>query len=90
MQISLGVSSRLSPFLILEVRKPAMPSWKNWLPSVLGACLFCVASANAQAPSAGIAWYGVWEDALQEARRTNRPILLISAAPHCHNVSGIW
>lgn len=37
-----------------------------------------------------IAWFGTWEGGLQEARRTQRPILLVSAAPHCHGVSGIW
>lgn len=43
-------------------------------------------------PSAqgGIVWYGNLRAGLAEAKRTNRPILLISAAPHCHNVSGIW
>ena len=43
-------------------------------------------------PSAqgGIVWYGTLRAGVAEARRTNRPILLISAAPHCHNVSGIW
>jgi hypothetical protein len=43
-----------------------------------------------KAPKGGIAWYGTWEAGLREAKRTNRPILLIAAAPHCHNVSGIW
>lgn len=38
----------------------------------------------------GIVWYGTLRAGVAEARRTNRPILLISAAPHCHNVSGIW
>lgn len=38
----------------------------------------------------GIAWYADWDTGLAEARRTNRPILLIAAAPHCHHVSGIW
>lgn len=37
-----------------------------------------------------IAWFGTWEGGLAEAQRTGRPILLVSAAPHCHNVSGIW
>lgn len=37
-----------------------------------------------------IAWFGTWEGGLAEARRTQRPILLVSAAPHCHNVPGIW
>ncbi len=43
-------------------------------------------------PSAqgGIVWYGTLRTGLAEARRTNRPILLLSAAPHCHNISGIW
>ena len=37
-----------------------------------------------------IAWFGTLEAGLAEARRTNRPILLVSAAPHCHSVPGIW
>ena len=37
-----------------------------------------------------IAWYGTWERAKADAARLNRPILLLSAAPHCHDVSGIW
>jgi len=37
-----------------------------------------------------IAWFGTWEGGLAEAQRTKRPILLVSAAPHCHNVPGIW
>ena len=43
-------------------------------------------------PSAqgGIVWYGTLKAGLAEGKRTNRPILLMSAAPHCHNVSGIW
>ncbi len=43
-------------------------------------------------PIAGerIAWYGTWEAGLSEAKRTQRPILLVSAAPHCHEVPGVW
>ena len=37
-----------------------------------------------------IAWFGTWEGGLAEARRTGRPILLISGAPQCHNVPGVW
>ncbi|MBX3165981.1 MAG: hypothetical protein KF760_01165 [Candidatus Eremiobacteraeota bacterium] len=37
-----------------------------------------------------IQWYATWEMGLRQARATGRPILLIAAAPHCHNVSGIW
>jgi hypothetical protein len=38
----------------------------------------------------GIQWFTTWESGLREARRTNRPILFVSAAPHCAGVSGIW
>jgi len=37
-----------------------------------------------------IAWFGTWEAGLAEAQRTKRPILLVSAAPQCHEVPGIW
>jgi len=37
-----------------------------------------------------IAWYGVLEDGLAEAKESGRPILLLSAAPQCHGVPGIW
>ena len=37
-----------------------------------------------------IAWYGTWEAAKAESARTKKPILLVAAAPHCHNISGIW
>lgn len=50
-------------------------------------------AAQTTTPSAApqtIAWFGTWDRGLAEAKRTGRPILLISAAPHCHTVSGIW
>jgi hypothetical protein len=37
-----------------------------------------------------IAWFATLALGLGEAKRTNRPILLVSAAPHCHEVPGIW
>ena len=42
------------------------------------------------AQSGGIAWFGTWERGHAEAQRSGRPILLVSAAPHCHEVSGLW
>ncbi len=39
---------------------------------------------------AGIAWFGSWQAGLAEAKRTDRPILLMSAAPQCHGVPGMW
>ena len=38
----------------------------------------------------GIQWFATWESGLAEARRSGRPILLVSAAPHCAGVPGIW
>lgn len=39
---------------------------------------------------AGIQWFAQWDAAKAEAVRTGKPILLVSAAPHCSGVSGIW
>lgn len=38
----------------------------------------------------GIAWFGKWDDALAEAKRTGKPIFLMSAAPQCTGVPGMW
>ena len=37
-----------------------------------------------------IAWYGKLSDGIAEAKRSNRPILLVAAAPQCEGVSGLW
>jgi Spy/CpxP family protein refolding chaperone len=37
-----------------------------------------------------IQWFATWESGLQQAKQTGQPILLVSAAPHCAGVSGIW
>ena len=42
------------------------------------------------APDVGVQWFTSWEAAKAEAEKTGRPILLVSAAPHCGGVSGIW
>ena len=58
-----------------------------------------VADAREQAPATEsaaeaskqrIAWYTTWEQALSDAKRLNRPILLQSAAPQCSGVPGMW
>ena len=46
--------------------------------------------AEAKSPPAGIQWFATWEQGAAEAKRTGRPILLIAAAPHCHDISGLW
>ena len=35
-----------------------------------------------------IAWYSTLKQGLAVAKTTGRPILLVSAAPHCHGISG--
>ena len=37
-----------------------------------------------------VAWFSVWEDAQKEAARSGRPIMLMSAAPRCNDVPGMW
>ena len=39
---------------------------------------------------AGIQWYATLDRGLAEAKRTGKPILFVSAAPHCAGVSGMW
>ena len=38
----------------------------------------------------GIAWYGVLQDGLDEAKRSGKPILFVTAAPQCGGVPGMW
>ena len=60
---------------------------------LLGIALLLVAGTLAQAeenPVPRIAWYGNLADGLAEAERSGRPILLISGAPACLGVPGVW
>jgi hypothetical protein len=41
-------------------------------------------------PAPRIAWYGNLADGLAEAKRSGRPILLVSGAPACLGVPGVW
>ena len=45
--------------------------------------------AIAKEPPA-IQWYATLARGLAEAERTGKPILFVSAAPHCAGVSGMW
>ena len=38
----------------------------------------------------GVAWYATWDNALAEAKRSNRPIFFMSAAAQCSGVSGVF
>jgi hypothetical protein len=42
------------------------------------------------AKSQAIQWFATWQSGLKEAQRSGRPILLVSAAPHCAGVPGVW
>ncbi len=42
------------------------------------------------ADSEGIGWIPTWNQALFEAKQTNRPILLMAGAPACGGVPGVW
>ncbi len=52
------------------------------------------AQDDQQGPSTGIppgiVWHGVLQDGLAEAKESGKPILLVSAAPQCAGVSGMW
>ena len=54
------------------------------------ACVIALPAKAQTKKSSQIAWYGTWTQGLAEAKRSGRPILLISAAPHCRNISGMW
>jgi hypothetical protein len=47
-------------------------------------------AAAAETSAAGIQWFATLDRGLAEAQRTGKPILFLSAAPHCGGISGIW
>ena len=49
-----------------------------------------LATANESDKKAGIQWYGTLDGGMEEAKKSGRPILLMSAAPQCRNISGVW
>lgn len=49
-----------------------------------------MASSQTPARPAGIQWFTDLEAGQAEAKRTGRPILFVSAAPHCGGISGMW
>ena len=58
--------------------------------SLLLAASLVAQSAPLVAQDERNAWYTTLDDALAEAKRTNRPLLVQSAAPACHGVPGLW
>ncbi len=41
-------------------------------------------------PASAIAWYGTLNEGMKVARKTGRPIFLMSAAPHRRSTPGMW
>ncbi|MBT7640770.1 MAG: hypothetical protein HN598_09845 [Planctomycetes bacterium] len=68
---------------------PALPESAIQASQVPGVETDSPADFRSQYP-AGVAWWGTWEGATGEARRSGKPILLLSAAPQCHGIPGIW
>jgi hypothetical protein len=53
--------------------------------------IMTTASASAEEnPPKRIAWHGNLEKGLALAKQTNRPVFLVSGAPACLGVPGIW
>ena len=42
------------------------------------------------AAGGGVQWYATLAGGLKETERTGKPILFLTAAPHCAGVPGIW
>lgn len=38
----------------------------------------------------GIPWFATLDTGLAEAKRTGKPILFLTAAPHCGGIAGLW
>lgn len=47
-------------------------------------------SLPAKAETDGIGWIPTWKQAVDEAAKTRKPILLVAAAPQCAGVPGVW
>ncbi len=69
------------------------------LPIIVGVALATACVAQTPHPQATVdwsqienrvAWYGSLEGGLAAAKSTGRAILLISGAPHCQLVPGVW
>ena len=47
-------------------------------------------AAQGDSSEAAIPWFATLTRGLEEAKRTGKPILFVSAAPYCAGVSGMW
>ncbi|GEM_PF-1060654 len=60
------------------------------LPISLALFFTLVFSNAAVAANDGIGWIPTWQQAIAEARQTNKPIMLMAGAPACAGVPGTW
>ena len=68
-----------------------IPDTKNWTWVLERPCPECGFDLEPAALQNRVEeWFATWDGAKAEAKRTNRPILMVSAAPHCSGISGIW
>src|SRR5262249_4679251 len=56
-------------------------------PAALGLTL---SSRQSGTGNESIQWYPTWDSGLRAARESGKPILLVSAAPHCAGIPGVW
>jgi hypothetical protein len=73
----LAIAAVMSPPVHAQVSPPKGPSYGGSV-------------SDSENVVSGIAWYGVLQDGLDEAKRTGKPILFITAAPQCGGVPGMW
>jgi hypothetical protein len=52
--------------------------------------LFAFLLPQASLAATTIGWIPTWQQGLEEARQTGKPILLFSGAPNCSGVPGVW
>lgn len=58
--------------------------------ALLGLLLCSAIARPAIAETEGIGWIPTWRQAIAEASKARKPILLVAAAPQCSGVPGIW
>jgi hypothetical protein len=69
--------------------RPPPPDDLGGPPAALGLTLGLRQSVT-NGTDQGIQWYPTWDSGLRAARESGKPILLVSAAPHCAGIPGIW
>jgi hypothetical protein len=53
-------------------------------------CAFLWSVPSVMAAAEGIGWIPSWDQAFAQAKATNKPIMLVSGAPQCGGVPGVW